>query len=230
MPASNFNSNDRIYIQVTIRDCIFLRISPGSFQVKRTKEVILVIWFSLHGHIFLKCIHFVQVEVTKNELSVNAIKAISATEGSHLYISCNRWECYSILENTCRRAPWECTESALLHIPTRIIFWIFVLWELEINLSVFYIFAFSTFGWGRVGRVAMLLFRTRSHSSTNLLFQLSFQIRFRFPSSVGSNILANNSKLNFSKTTCTLSFDALPLNLSHYSCKQCNFAKEQAST
>jgi len=54
--------------KVTIRDCIFLRISPGSFQVKRTKEV----------------------EVTKNELSVNAIKAISATEGSHLYISCNR--------------------------------------------------------------------------------------------------------------------------------------------
>ena len=95
--------------------------------------------FSLHGHIFLKCIHVVQVEVTKNELSVNAIKAISATEGSHLYISCNRWGCYSILENTCRRAPWECTESALLHIPTRIIFWIFVLWELEINLSVFYV-------------------------------------------------------------------------------------------
>ena len=54
--------------KVTIKDCIFLRLDTGSVKIKSTK----------------------QVEVINNELSINAIKAISATEGSHLYISCNR--------------------------------------------------------------------------------------------------------------------------------------------
>ena len=51
-----------------IKDCIFLRLNTGSITIKKTK----------------------QVEVINNELSINAIKAISATEGSHLFISCNR--------------------------------------------------------------------------------------------------------------------------------------------
>ena len=54
--------------KVIIKDCIFLRLSSGSVKIKKTK----------------------QVEVINNELSINAIKAISASEGSHLFISCNR--------------------------------------------------------------------------------------------------------------------------------------------
>ena len=54
--------------KVSIKDCIFLRLSSGSVKIKKTK----------------------QVEVINNELSINAIKAISASEGSHLFISCNR--------------------------------------------------------------------------------------------------------------------------------------------
>ena len=51
---SNLISNEEIYIQVTIRDCIFLRISPGSFQVKRTKEVrVSLSYYILSYHLLI---------------------------------------------------------------------------------------------------------------------------------------------------------------------------------
>ena len=54
--------------RVIIRDCIFLRMVPSSVTVRKTK----------------------QVEVLNNEMSLNAIKAVSTSDGSHLVISCNR--------------------------------------------------------------------------------------------------------------------------------------------
>ena len=54
--------------KVTIKDCIFLRMYPSSITVSQTK----------------------MVEVINNEISINAIKAVSTSDGSHLFISCNR--------------------------------------------------------------------------------------------------------------------------------------------
>ena len=54
--------------RIIIKDSIFLRIYPASVMVSKTK----------------------QVEVTNNEMSVNAIKAVATSDGSHLVISCNR--------------------------------------------------------------------------------------------------------------------------------------------
>ena len=60
--------------KVIIRDCIFLRMYPSSITVSQTKRV----------------------EVVHNELSLNAIKAVSTSDGSHLFISCNRSVCLSV--------------------------------------------------------------------------------------------------------------------------------------
>ena len=54
--------------KVVIIDCIFLRMYPSSVIVSKTKIV----------------------EVVGNEMSLNAIKAVSTSDGSHLVISCNR--------------------------------------------------------------------------------------------------------------------------------------------
>ena len=53
---------------VEIRDSVFSRVSPRSVVVERTKEVY----------------------VTYNEMTINALEAVYATDGSHLFISCNR--------------------------------------------------------------------------------------------------------------------------------------------
>ena len=74
--------------KVIIRDCIFLRMYPSSITVSQTKRV----------------------EVVHNELSLNAIKAVSTSDGSHLFISCNRWSVSSLL---CRKSSYS--------VPTRLL-------------------------------------------------------------------------------------------------------------
>lgn len=51
-----------------IRDCVFMRIQPRSVVAKNTKDVTIM----------------------NNQFNINAIKVVSAREGAHLYISCNR--------------------------------------------------------------------------------------------------------------------------------------------
>ena len=74
--------------KVIIRDCIFLRMYPSSITVSQTKRV----------------------EVVHNELSLNAIKAVSTSDGSHLFISCNRW---SVSSQLCRKSSYS--------VPTRLL-------------------------------------------------------------------------------------------------------------
>ena len=54
--------------KLVINDNYFHRISPGSITVKSAKEV----------------------EVINNQFSINADRVVDSSEGSRLYISCNR--------------------------------------------------------------------------------------------------------------------------------------------
>ena len=54
--------------KLVITDNYFRRISAGSITIKSAKEV----------------------EVINNQFSLNAIKVVRSSEGSRLYISCNR--------------------------------------------------------------------------------------------------------------------------------------------
>ena len=54
--------------RLSITNCIFLRLSPGSVTVQQTNTVV----------------------VQNNQLAINAMVAVVAADGSHLTISCNR--------------------------------------------------------------------------------------------------------------------------------------------
>ena len=66
LPGLEIVAADRL----VITDNYFHRISAGSVDVKSAKEV----------------------EVINNQFSVNAIQVVRSSEGSRLYISCNRLE------------------------------------------------------------------------------------------------------------------------------------------
>ena len=87
LPGLEIVAADRL----VITDNYFHRISAGSVDVKSAKEV----------------------EVINNQFSVNAIQVVRSSEGSRLYISCNR------LENIFKQAQnkithfYSCVVSAL---------------------------------------------------------------------------------------------------------------------
>jgi len=64
LPGLSISQTDKL----SISESIFNRISPGSINVQYAKEV----------------------EVVNNQFNINAIKVVNSTEGSSLYISCNR--------------------------------------------------------------------------------------------------------------------------------------------
>jgi len=64
LPGLSISQTDKL----SISESIFTRISPGSINVQQAKEV----------------------EVVNNQFNINAIKVVNSTEGSSLYISCNR--------------------------------------------------------------------------------------------------------------------------------------------
>ena len=64
LPGLEITAADRLVVQ----DNYFHRISAGSITVKSAKEV----------------------EVINNQFSLNAIQVVRSSEGSRLYISCNR--------------------------------------------------------------------------------------------------------------------------------------------
>ena len=72
--------------KLVITDNYFHRISPGSIIVKSAKEV----------------------EVINNQFSINAIQVVRSSEGSRLYISCNRSEFRHIRSLHMLIATWIC--------------------------------------------------------------------------------------------------------------------------
>jgi len=64
MPGLTISQTDKL----SVTDCVFERISPGSISIESAKEVVVV----------------------NNQFSINAIQVVKSNGGSSLYISCNR--------------------------------------------------------------------------------------------------------------------------------------------